>query len=77
MSLPIFFEIFNDEGVVLFIQDTTPVDYGSHNHTTGLGPIGNNQGRGFLLHTALAVIPRQHNPEILGIAMQEAWKRED
>ncbi len=43
----------------------------------GLGPIGNNQSRGFLLHTALAVIPGKYNPEIPGIAMQEAWRRED
>ena len=34
--------------VVLFIQDTTELDFTSHRRTQGLGPIGDANGAGFL-----------------------------
>lgn len=52
--------------VVLFIEDTTELDYTAHPETTGLGPIGNGRRRGFLLHSTLAVRP--DGPTILGLA---------
>ena len=52
--------------VVLWIEDTTELDYTTHVQTTGLGPIGNGQGRGFLLHSTLAVLPDDQT--VLGLA---------
>lgn len=37
------------QNLVLLIQDTTEVDYSHHPKTKGLGPIGNGDGRGYLL----------------------------
>ena len=42
-------------GTYLLIEDTTPLDYSAHPATTELGVIGDGQGRGFELHSALAV----------------------
>jgi hypothetical protein len=42
-------------GVVLVIHDTTDADFSGLSAAEGLGQIGNGQGRGFLLHNALAV----------------------
>src|SRR5215469_1658733 len=47
------------ESVVLLVQDTTEIDLSAHGSMTGLGPIGNGQGRGFLLQTMLAVVPER------------------
>lgn len=44
-------------GVVLLVQDTTEFDYSGHQATTGLGPIGDGRGRGFLVQSVLAVRP--------------------
>lgn len=61
--------------VVLFIQDTTELDYSSHSQTTGLGVIGKGTTQGLLVHSCLAVIPRPENPDILGLAGQQVWAR--
>ena len=42
-------------GDYLLIEDTTLLDYSPHPATEGLGVIGDGQGRGFELHSALAV----------------------
>jgi hypothetical protein len=42
-------------GSYLLIEDTTELDYTEHGVVTGLGRIGNDGGRGFYLHTTLAV----------------------
>ena len=57
--------------VVLFVQDTSEVDYTSHVKTEGLGQIGNSNGRGFELHSCLAILPDVSNPKILGISAQK------
>jgi hypothetical protein len=62
-----------DYPVVLLLQDTTELDYTGHPTTTGLGPIGNGGGRGFLLQTILAVVPRPR--QVLGVAYQEPFLR--
>jgi hypothetical protein len=59
---------------VLFVQDTSDLDFSAHRQTTGLGWIGNTGGRGFLLHSCLAVRPTAV-PEILGVAAQRVWTR--
>jgi Transposase DNA-binding/Transposase DDE domain len=59
---------------VLFVQDTSELDFTAHRQTTGLGWIGHTGGRGFLLHSCLAVPPAVV-PEILGLAAQQVWTR--
>ncbi len=46
-----------ERGVVLFIQDTTELDYSQHKRTQGLEVIGNGSTQGLLMHSCLAVIP--------------------
>jgi Transposase DNA-binding/Transposase Tn5 dimerisation domain len=61
---------------VLFVQDSSDLDFSAHRQTTGLGWIGNTGGRGFLLHSCLAVRPTA-GPEILGVAAQRVWTRHE
>jgi Transposase DNA-binding/Transposase Tn5 dimerisation domain len=61
---------------VLFVQDTSELDFTAHRQTKGLGWIGNTGGRGFFLHSCLAVCPAAA-PEILGLAAQQAWTRHE
>jgi Transposase DNA-binding/Transposase DDE domain len=63
-------------GTVLFVQDTSELDFTAHRQATGLGWIGNTGGRGFLLHSCLAVRPTTV-PEILGLAAQRVWTRHE
>jgi hypothetical protein len=62
---------------VLFIQDTSELDYTSHEATDGLGPIGNHTTRGLLFHSALAVMFRGNERHILGLANQIVWTRRE
>ncbi len=62
--------------IVLFVQDTSDLDFTAHRHTKGLGWTGNTGGRGFLLHSCLAVRPTTV-PEILGLAAQQVWTRHE
>lgn len=45
--------------LVFVIQDTTDINYTSHPHTSGLGPIGNKADttKGFFMHGSLAATP--------------------
>lgn len=61
------------QGTVLLIGDTTELDFGWDRQAEGLGPVGNGSGRGFLLHSALAVDAA--TTEILGLAGQEILYR--
>ena len=65
----------NSSDVVLFIQDTTELDYSGHLKTTGLGVIGKGTTQGLMVHSCLAVIPSPEHPEILGLAGQQVWAR--
>lgn len=60
--------------VVLFVQDTTELDYTHHPTKKGIGPIGNNKGQGLLLHSTLGVVPGT-TPQILGVAHQQVVLR--
>ena len=60
--------------LVLLVQDTTTLDYSHHPTTSGLGPIGNGRGRGFLVHSVLAVVPQPR--QALGLAYQEPFVRQ-
>jgi hypothetical protein len=61
--------------VVLFIQNTSELDYTHHRSVKGLGHIGDGKGRGIMLHSCLAVIPIPGNPQVLGLAGQIPWMR--
>jgi len=60
----------SDAEVLLFVQDSSELDYSRQTQTKNLGHIGNSQGRGLMLHSCLAVIPTPGNAEILGLAAQ-------
>jgi hypothetical protein len=63
-------------GPVLFIQDTTQLDYTGHRATSGLGPIGNGHNQGLLVHSCLAVVPQPDGQNrLLGLAAQRVWTR--
>ena len=69
-----------DAAVVLFVQDSSELDYTHHNKTKNLGHIGNGKGKGLLLHSCLAVIPRpEHPPGIIHsrreIILSMSWAR--
>src|SRR3954447_17010785 len=62
------------DGPVLVIHDTTELDYTSLTSLTGLGQIGNGNGRGYECHHALAV---QAPPRpVLGLANQILARRD-
>jgi len=58
--------------VVLAIQDTTEIDYTKHPGKKGLGQVGNENGKGLLMHTTLAVTPTGLP---LGVLAQQIWVR--
>lgn len=60
---------------VLLIQDTSSLDFSGHRASEGLGPIGDNHGRGLMLHSTLAVNP-QGPGEVLGLAYQMLFCRQ-
>jgi hypothetical protein len=62
---------------VLFIHETTEIDYTAHVHTSGLGHIGDSRGRGCELHSCLAVRPAEPTPPVLGLASQQPWTRQE
>ena len=62
-----------DRERILLIDDTTEIDYGFTSQADGLGPVGRGTGRGFLLHSALAVNPRDE--WVVGLAGQVLFHR--
>jgi hypothetical protein len=63
-------------GIVLFVQDTSDLNFSSHEALEGRGHTSDGSDRGFLLHSCLAVIPENHNSGIVGLAYQTVWARE-
>src|SRR5262245_7935826 len=61
------------DGVVLFIQDGTELDFSHHPKVVGLGRLNKLKRHGMLMHTCLAVTPAQDN--VLGVAAQRVWQR--
>jgi Transposase DNA-binding/Transposase DDE domain len=51
---------------VLFIQDTTTLDYSHHPKTQRIGPVGSRQQRGMLLHSVLVYGDQER--QIVGLA---------
>ena len=64
-----------EQRVVLFVQDTTELDYTHFPTMEGLGPIGDGNGRGLLLHSTLGVVPGE-SPQVLGLAHQQVVLRQ-
>jgi hypothetical protein len=61
--------------LVLVAQDTTTLNYSSHPHTQGLGPIGTDSEnvRGLMVHDTLCFTP---NGTPLGLLDVQCWARE-
>jgi hypothetical protein len=77
MSLPHWKQVREEarsRRVVLMIEDTSELDYTGRAQVEGLGPIGNGRGRGFMLHSTLAVAPEGWG-EVLGLAYQMLFCR--
>jgi hypothetical protein len=62
---------------VLFLQDTSEIDYTNLESTEDLGFIGNHNGKGLLFHSCLAVEANEINPIVLGLVNQQVWRRKD
>jgi Transposase DNA-binding/Transposase Tn5 dimerisation domain len=60
--------------LVLIIHDTSELDFTDHPSLQDAGPIGDGQGRGFLQHNSLAVVP--HPKQVLGLAYQQLRVRQ-
>lgn len=61
--------------LVLILHDTSELDFTDHPALQGVGPIGDGNGRGFLQHNSLAVLP---NPrQVLGLAYQQLRVRQE
>jgi hypothetical protein len=61
--------------LVLILHDTSEMDFTDHASLQGAGPIGDGDGRGFLQHNSLAVVPEPRH--VLGLAYQQwAVRRE-
>lgn len=61
-----------DQGVILAVSDITDLDFTGRVNITGLGKLGNGQGRGLQQHTMLAVAPEGG---VLGILDQRWYAR--
>jgi hypothetical protein len=61
--------------LVLILHDTTEMDYTGHTALEGTGPIGDGNGRGFLQHNSLAVLPKPRH--VLGLAFQQWQVRQE
>lgn len=61
------------DGVWLILNDTTELNFGYLRDIEGIGRVGSDEGRGFFLHTALAVQGSNH--ELAGVAAQELYTR--
>jgi len=61
--------------LVLILHDTTELDFTDHSALEGTGPIGDGNGRGFLQHNSLAVLPKPR--QVLGLAFQQWQVRQE
>jgi Transposase DNA-binding/Transposase Tn5 dimerisation domain len=67
-------EAMGQHAVVLIVHDTTELDFSKHRKLTGTGQIGNENGKGFLQHNSLAVVPGSR--QVLGLAYQQLIVRQ-
>jgi hypothetical protein len=67
-----------NQGLVLFVQDQTELNYGPKADSYGLGFVASTHGRGIEVQTTLCVVPDPsglERPEVLGVALQSPWLR--
>ena len=64
-------------GPVLFIQDGSELLYNSQHYIKDLGPTSDGSGNGLMMHTCLAVRFESGQSDVLGLASQSAWVREE
>jgi len=62
-------QAMGQQPLVLILHDTSELDFTDHPCLQGTGPIGDGQGRGFLQHNSLAVLP--YPRQVLGLAYQQ------
>lgn len=60
------------ENLVLFSQDTSELEFTCQEE---MGPLGHHKG--MLFHSCLAITVSEEVPQVLGLASQKAWVRED
>jgi Transposase DDE domain/Transposase DNA-binding/Transposase Tn5 dimerisation domain len=72
-----------ESGTYLLIEDTTTISFPDREGCVGLGPVGEDHTRGFLLHNTLAVQwscaaddPYNDAARVLGLAWQQPWARD-
>jgi hypothetical protein len=71
----------SEPGDYVMIEDTTALDFTRHWATEGLGRIGDNGGRGFYLHSTLALRveswTKDQDPQVsvAGLLAQHGWAR--
>ena len=70
-------EAAKNQDTVLFLQDGSELDYTSMKATKGIGLIGNHTCQGLMIHSCLAVKYNKNNPEVIGLAYQKVWEREN
>lgn len=63
------------QALVLILHDTSEMDFTEHTALQGAGPIGDGNGRGFLQHNSLAVVPEPK--QVLGLAYQQWYTRQE
>jgi Transposase DNA-binding/Transposase Tn5 dimerisation domain len=61
--------------LVLILHDTSEIDFTENTALQGAGPIGDGNGRGFLQHNSLAVLPEPR--QVLGLAFQQWYVRKE
>jgi hypothetical protein len=67
-------QAMREQALVLVLHDTTELDFSSHTKLQGAGQIGNENGRGFLQHNSLAILPEPR--QVLGLAYQQLRTRQ-
>ena len=67
-------ERIKDCPVVLFIQDTTTLNYSGQKDREDVGPIQRDSSRGLFLHPTIAVTPER---QCLGVVNYHHWYREE
>ena len=60
---------------LLFLQDTTELDFSTHKALKGSGPLGEKERRGFFAHNRLLVA--EEEGVALGLCGSEIWARRD
>jgi hypothetical protein len=66
------------QGLVLFVQDQTELNFGPKPDSYELGFVATTVGRGIEVQTTLCVVPDRsgtERPEVLGVALQSPWLR--